>query len=51
MDSLRTGEQIQLIVCGDQSSGKSSLLEAISGVPFPRQHNLLQTIRNRSYLA
>ncbi|EED18554.1 dynamin, putative [Talaromyces stipitatus ATCC 10500] len=25
----------QLIVCGDQSSGKSSVLEAISGVHFP----------------
>ncbi|KAI9736865.1 MAG: hypothetical protein M1818_005916 [Claussenomyces sp. TS43310] len=25
----------QLVVCGDQSSGKSSVLEAISGVPFP----------------
>ncbi|CAH0057467.1 unnamed protein product [Clonostachys solani] len=25
----------QIIVCGDQSSGKSSVLEAISGVPFP----------------
>ena len=30
----------QLIVCGDQSSGKSSVLEALSGVPFPRQENL-----------
>ena len=30
----------QLIVCGDQSSGKSSVLEAISGVPFPRQDDL-----------
>lgn len=27
----------QLIVCGDQSSGKSSVLEAISGIPFPRK--------------
>src|ERR1700735_2873264 len=27
----------QLVVCGDQSSGKSSVLEAISGVPFPRK--------------
>jgi hypothetical protein len=27
----------QLIVCGDQSSGKSSVLEAISGIPFPKQ--------------
>jgi GTP-binding protein EngB required for normal cell division len=30
----------ELIVCGDQSSGKSSVLEAISGIPFPRQDNL-----------
>lgn len=30
----------QLIVCGDQSSGKSSLLEAISGISFPRKDNL-----------
>ena len=30
----------QLIVCGDQSSGKSSVLEAISGIPFPRQDSL-----------
>ncbi|KAL9613031.1 MAG: hypothetical protein Q9167_002421 [Letrouitia subvulpina] len=30
----------QLIVCGDQSSGKSSVLEAISGVPFPRKETL-----------
>ncbi|KFZ04293.1 hypothetical protein V502_10260 [Pseudogymnoascus sp. VKM F-4520 (FW-2644)] len=29
----------QLIVCGDQSSGKSSVLEAISGIPFPRNEN------------
>jgi GTPase SAR1 family protein len=30
----------QIIVCGDQSSGKSSVLEAISGIPFPRQEVL-----------
>ncbi|KAH0538175.1 hypothetical protein FGG08_005233 [Glutinoglossum americanum] len=30
----------QLIVCGDQSSGKSSVLEAISGIPFPRRDSL-----------
>ena len=30
----------QLIVCGDQSSGKSSVLEAISGLDFPREDNL-----------
>lgn len=29
----------QIIVCGDQSSGKSSVLEAISGVSFPVQSN------------
>lgn len=27
----------QLAVCGDQSAGKSSVLEGISGIPFPRQ--------------
>jgi len=27
----------QLVVCGDQSAGKSSVLEAITGVPFPRR--------------
>ncbi|KAK0647299.1 Interferon-induced GTP-binding protein Mx [Lasiodiplodia hormozganensis] len=26
----------QLVVCGDQSSGKSSVLEAITQIPFPR---------------
>lgn len=30
----------QLIVCGDQSSGKSSVLEAISGIPFPTNNSL-----------
>ncbi|KAJ6286253.1 P-loop containing nucleoside triphosphate hydrolase protein [Bipolaris maydis] len=30
----------QLIVCGDQSSGKSSVLEAITEIPFPRKENL-----------
>lgn len=30
----------QLIVCGDQSSGKSSVLEAISRIPFPRNEGL-----------
>lgn len=29
----------QIIVCGDQSSGKSSVLEAISGVAFPVKAN------------
>ncbi|KAK5998958.1 Interferon-induced GTP-binding Mx2-like protein [Cladobotryum mycophilum] len=30
----------QIILCGDQSSGKSSVLQAISGVPFPVKSNL-----------
>ncbi|KAL3456109.1 P-loop containing nucleoside triphosphate hydrolase protein [Aspergillus heterothallicus] len=30
----------QIIVCGDQSSGKSSVLESISGVGFPVKSNL-----------
>lgn len=27
----------QLIVAGDQSAGKSSVLEGITGIPFPRE--------------
>jgi hypothetical protein len=30
----------QIVVCGDQSSGKSSVLEAITQIPFPRKENL-----------
>lgn len=30
----------QLVVCGDQSTGKSSILEGITGLPFPRQDGL-----------
>lgn len=30
----------QIIVCGDQSSGKSSVLEAISGISFPVKSSL-----------
>lgn len=30
----------QLVVCGDQSAGKSSVLEAITGIPFPRKEGL-----------
>ena len=30
----------QLVVCGDQSAGKSSVLEALTEVPFPRNDNL-----------
>lgn len=28
------------VACGDQSSGKSSVLEAITEIPFPRRENL-----------
>lgn len=40
---LRVGEIVQLpqiIVVGDQSSGKSSVLEAVSGIKFPVHGNL-----------
>lgn len=30
----------QLVVCGDQSAGKSSVLEALTDIPFPRNDNL-----------
>ncbi|KAI6565462.1 hypothetical protein MCOR09_006812, partial [Pyricularia oryzae] len=30
----------QIVVCGDQSAGKSSVLEALTEVPFPRNDNL-----------
>ena len=30
----------QIIVCGDQSSGKSSVLEAVSGIKFPVKDNV-----------
>ncbi|EHK17598.1 uncharacterized protein TRIVIDRAFT_160704 [Trichoderma virens Gv29-8] len=30
----------QLVVVGDQSSGKSSLLESLTGIPFPRDQSL-----------
>lgn len=35
-----TIELPQLVVCGDQSSGKSSVLEAITEIPFPRDEGL-----------
>lgn len=28
----------QIVVCGDQSSGKSSVLEALTEIPFPRYY-------------
>ena len=43
IDELRLGGELnlpQLVVCGDQSSGKSSVLEAISGVRFPTNEEL-----------
>lgn len=33
----------QIVVCGDQSSGKSSVLQAISGMSFPSKDNLVST--------
>ena len=33
----------QLVVCGDQSAGKSSVLEGLTGIPFPRQDGLCTT--------
>ena len=38
----------QLIVCGDQSSGKSSVLAALSELPFPRKDNLCKPNCNPS---
>lgn len=47
LDSLQTigiDEELpipQIVVFGDQSSGKSSLLESISGIPFPKGTGLV----------
>ena len=30
----------QLVICGDQSAGKSSVLKALTKIPFPRNDNL-----------
>lgn len=40
---LNIGQHVplpQLVVVGDQSSGKSSLLESLSGIPFPQDQSL-----------
>lgn len=40
---LNIGQHVplpQLVVVGDQSSGKSSLLESLSGIPFPKDQSL-----------
>jgi hypothetical protein len=36
----RIVDLLQIIVCGNQSSSKSSVLEAISGMLFPTKDNL-----------
>jgi GTPase SAR1 family protein len=37
----------QIIVCGSQSSGKSSVLEAITGIPFPRKNEACTKYKTR----
>ncbi|KAH8171347.1 dynamin family protein [Sarocladium implicatum] len=40
---LNIGQHVslpQLVVVGDQSSGKSSLLESVTGIPFPKDQTL-----------
>ncbi|KAJ5628759.1 hypothetical protein N7490_010987 [Penicillium lividum] len=36
LDSKHEFDLPQLVVCGEQSAGKSSVLEAITSIPFPR---------------
>lgn len=38
----------QLVVCGDQSAGKSSVLEALTEIPFPRNDNLCTRTYSRT---
>lgn len=44
-----TLELPQLVVCGDQSSGKSSVLEAITEIPFPRKAGLCTRFATEVY--
>lgn len=37
----------QIVVCGDQSSGKSSVLEALTEIPFSRSEFFPSLIRGR----
>jgi GTP-binding protein EngB required for normal cell division len=37
----------RIIVCGTQSSGKSSVLEAIAGIPFPRKNGICTRYKTR----
>ncbi|TKA74100.1 hypothetical protein B0A55_11064 [Friedmanniomyces simplex] len=42
-DDLEIDEDVgeaYLVVCGDQSTGKSSVLEGITGIPFPREEGV-----------
>ncbi|KAK3338931.1 P-loop containing nucleoside triphosphate hydrolase protein [Neurospora tetraspora] len=41
----------QIIVCGDQSSGKSSVLEAISGVAFPSRRTYANAAERKALSA
>lgn len=40
----------QIVVCGDQSSGKSSVLQAVSGMSFPIKDSLVCTFLLISFL-
>ncbi|KAF2101654.1 hypothetical protein NA57DRAFT_33973 [Rhizodiscina lignyota] len=41
----------RMVVCGDQSSGKSSVLEAITGIPFPRDQELCTRFATEAILS